>query len=269
MALTTLQTATACVSAPAQRAGSPTAGDAAATRLAEAWFARSYVEVLEGYGLDDGSVGFGLARKWHGEELRLLLYVVQPDHLDEVAYLLLRRPGAAEVFTYATPQLYETGRAGGVRTRTVVRVTHLGARWGLGAAADLATRLVEPVLPGDFEYRDAGSELIEGETCRRIDAQSLRGALRGATRVELAISERSGVALRTVYYAGDRELARASVALRDVEAREGGALPRRWHLEPAGEAATDLVLRNRMTDVSVPDDVFTRHGLETQRFPKF
>jgi hypothetical protein len=245
------------------------AADVEVARLAEAWFARSQVDTLEAYGLEDGSVGFGLARKWQGTELRLLLYVVQPDHLDEVAYLMLRRPGAtAEVFTYATPQLYEVGRAGGVRTRTVIRVAQLGARWGLGAAADLAARLVEPVLPGDLVYRDAGRETIEGEPCRRVDAEPLR-SLHGVTRVELAISERSGVALRTTYYAGDRLLGSATVSPADVGEAQGGALPERWHLAPVDAAPTDLVLRNRMTDVPVPDVVFTRQGLENQRFPKF
>src|SRR5262249_20413555 len=128
----------ACAGGPS--AAPASAEDAAAARAAEAWFARSQgFDALEAYALGDASLAFAVARKWQAGQLKLLLYVVQPDHLDEVAYLLLQRPGASpDVFTYTTPQLYETGRVGGVRTRTVIRVPHVGARWGLGAAADLA-----------------------------------------------------------------------------------------------------------------------------------
>jgi len=243
----------ACAGVPSGRDDAADPSDAGARRLAESWFARGRLDALEAYALADGSAGFGLARKRQGDELRVLLYVVQPAHLDEVAYLMLRRSGATEVFTYATPQLYEAGRAGGVRTRTVIRVTHLGARWGLGAAADLAARLLEPVLPGEVVYRDAGAEVLEGEPCLRVDAEP-RGALHGATRVELAISQQSGVALRTRYYAGERVLGSIHVRPEDIVEGPAGAVPQRWRLEPVGAAATELVLRNRVTEVPVPDD---------------
>jgi hypothetical protein len=77
------------------------------------------------------------------------------------------------------------------------------------------------------------------------------------------------VARRMAWYARDRELGRASVAPGDVVEHERGVLPQRWRLEPADGAAIDLVLRNRVTDVPLPDVVFTRQGLENQRFPKF
>jgi len=79
----------------------------------------------------------------------------------------------------------------------------------------------------------------------------------------------SGVAMRKVYYNGEQELRRVDVVPESMREFEGRTLPRAWRIQTADGTEAEIVLRNVVLDISLPDSLFRQHTLEAQRFPQF
>ena len=91
----------------------------------------------------------------------------------------------------------------------------------------------------------------------------------GFDRIELAISQRTGVPLRTVYYQGEKEIRSLTTAAADVKEFDGRFLPTRRTVRTADGTVAQVLLRQHDTEREVKRRVFTRQSLKTQRFPKF
>jgi hypothetical protein len=222
---------------------------------------------LEGF---DQRIAFALARRWDGEGVKVLTWVVKPKVLDEVAFLILRAPGrGADVFSYATPKLYDRPvLGGGPVPRTVFRVPAVGAGLGLGSATAVAAEVTSPILPKEFLHARLGEQEVEGELCTVIESRpGVR--MRGLTRVELSISQRTAAALRTVYYRGEVEVRRVRVSPQDVRRYGSRWLPARRRVRTADGREAEIVLRNVLVDPELPKGLFTKHTLRVQRFPSF
>ncbi len=215
-------------------------------------------------------IGFALARKWDGRRVKILSYVTEPKELDEVAYLILREPGRpAEVFSYATPKIYDRGRLGaGPTPRTVFRVPRFGGGLDRGTPTSIASEVVGPILPGDFTHIRLPDAEVEGQPCFVIESRPARRS-RAMSHLHLFISHDTGVALRTVYYRGEDRLRTVHVLPADVRQYGTHWLPARRRVETADGAEAELVLRNILTDVPLDDQLFTHHNLRIQRLPKF
>jgi len=248
----------------------PSGSERQASELGARWVRQlERAGVLEAYELrsgDDDSLGFAVARKAFPGEVRLLIDVARPRHLDEVALLALRRAGRpAEIFSYATSQLYGRG-PGGPAPGTVVRVPSIAQGLRRVSAAAHAVELLLPVLPGDYAFEWLGDDAVAGTPCQRIRAVPARAAVR---EMELCISVESAVALRRRLVAedGTRLVVETSVdQIREVGDRFVAL--RQYVRTSAGEEA-ELHLVNVLSDVELPDRMFTRRNLRRQRFPSF
>jgi hypothetical protein len=244
-----------------------------AERIVERWFEQAHgFDALEAYELEgfDQRIAFALARRWDGEGVKVLTWVVKPKVLDEVAFLILRAPGrGADVFSYATPKLYDRPvLGGGPVPRTVFRVPAVGAGLGLGSATAVAAEVTSPILPKEFLHARLGEQEVEGELCTVIESRpGVR--MRGLTRVELSISQRTAAALRTVYYRGEVEVRRVRVSPQDVRRYGSRWLPARRRVWTADGREAEIVLRNVLVDPGLPKGLFTKHTLRVQRFPSF
>jgi hypothetical protein len=247
--------------------------DTDATEIAERWFHQSQgFNALEAYeigGLNQ-KISFALARKWDGRRVKVLSYVTAPKELDELAYLILREPGRpADVFSYATPKIYDRGRIGaGPTPRTVFRVPRFGSGLGTGTASSIASEVVGPILPGDFTHARLPDAEIEGQSCFVIESRPVRST-RALSHLHLFISHDTGVALRTVYYRDDVRLRTVNVLPADVRQYDTRWLPMRRRVQTADGSEAELVLRNVVTDIPLDDQLFTHHNLRIQRLPKF
>ena len=236
------------------------------TRLALGWYEQSQgFDALEAYeilGLDQ-PIRFAMARRWDEDRVKILSYVIEPARLVEVAFLTLREPGRrAEVWIYATPQVYAPPVA-----RNVIRAPGAGLAAG-GGATSIAAEVAQPVLPGDFDYVGRPDEDVAGEPCAVVVGTPAR-RMRGLSRVELFLSRRTGVALRTSYYRGETEVRRVDIDPAAVQQVEGRWLPDRWLVTTADGERAELILHNRLVDVELPANLFTKHNLRVQRFPTF
>ena len=134
----------------------------------------------------------------------------------------------------------------------------------------IAGEVVLPTLPENYAFRRLSDQAIEGEACSVIEGRLLRGRRRrGFDRIVYWISQRSGVARRKLYYRGDRELRRVSVAARDVREMDGRPFAVRRLVRLGDGTLAELVLRNALLDVELPDKLFTEHTLRVRRFPRF
>jgi hypothetical protein len=260
IALALLVTSSACQTLPPPPEVAP---DPEATRIAETWFAQSQgFDVLEAYELRaPAPIRFAVARKWAGGGVRVLSYLTEPDN--GAALLLLREPGeAAEVFLLIPPQ--ESDR----QNVPTVRRSRLTARLGSGDLLSLGAEVAQPLLPEEFVHTRLPDEEVSGEPCSVI-ASYLRKPTRFVTHRIAYISKRSGVALRTVYYKGKRELRRVSIAPEDLQDFGGRTLPARRVITTADGGHAELLLHNVLADVELPDSLFSPTGLASQRFPKF
>lgn len=218
------------------------AHDRDATRIAEDSFTQSYgFDALEAYDLVGlgPTIRFAVARKWESPQVKLLAYVVEPEELDDLAFLVFREPGQSDdVLTYAT--------------RPVA----------------VSAEVVRPVFPDEFTHRRLPDQEVDGELCSVIEGRPAGPSPR-LTRIVAFVSQRTGVALRTVYYRGGTELRRVIVSAQDVRRYDSRWLPSRRTVRTADGREASLVLRNLLTDVALPDQVFTARGLRLRRFPKF
>lgn len=261
-------------SLPAHESGARS--DPVAVQAIDRWFAQTFgFDALEAYELVGfpTRVGFGLARKWEGAEVKLLTYVVEPRALDELGHLIFVRPGRApEILRYNTPQLYGLRR--GERSLFIPRIGQVvrvpGFSPGVGGPDPYAIAgLVSlPPLSADFVHRTLGVEEIDGEACVLVESRP-RKPSRWLTSVRRALSERTGAALRTNFHRGEHEVFRVDVRTDQVELYGERWLPTRRRISSDGVDVAELVLRNQLADTEIPDDLFTIRSLEAHRYPSF
>jgi hypothetical protein len=233
-----------------------------ATEVAEAWFSQLHrfdaLEAYEGW-LGSRRVQFVVARRWKDGRAQLLVDLRAPRSVAKVAFLLLQNRDRSDDFFVYSPSL-----------RKVLRIT----------AAELDTSVVpigrlmtlgdlRPVLPGELVHTPLPDTEVEGESCWAVESRP-SGRPLGFDRMVLEISQKTGVALRTRLYRGRREVRRITVSPRDVRRFDERYLPVRRRVEILTDGAeAELVLRNLMIDPPLPDQLFSKQSLITQRFPSF
>lgn len=217
------------------------------------------LEAWELNGLQQG-YRFAFARKWHGDRVKILGYALAPAELEDAAYLGHFRPGEPPEVWIRVPDL-DGPYYGQIRRGRGSRAP---------PAVVIAAEVALPTLPDDYAYRRLEDDAIEGEPCSVVEGRVLheRGS-GGFDRLVYCISQLSGVALRKVYYRGDRELRRVSVSPRDVQETDGRALATRYLVRIEDGTVAELRLRNALLDVELPDSLFTERTLETRRYPSF
>ena len=237
----------------------PTPADA--RELGEGWFRQLQgFDALEAYEARAGGrrAEFVVARRWHEGRAQIVVDVRKPRAFAKIALLFLQNRDRSDDFFIYWPFL-----------RRVRRMTAAKLEGGLlpfGRYVTLAD--VRPVLPGELDYRRLPDTEVEGEPCYVVEGRPA-GRWLGFDSMELALSKRTGVALRTETHRG-KEVRRVLVSPKDVRLFEGRYLPMRRRLEvsPSGLTA-EVILRNLMIDPPLPDHLFSKQSLLTQRFPSF
>ncbi len=240
------------------------APDPEAERIVRESLAQSQgADALEAWELNGlrQSYRFALARKWDGERVKILAYVLSPDLLRGAAYVGHLRPHELVETWFREPE------ANGGPDDGVVR---RGRGWGGPDAVMIAGEVALPTLPENYAFRRLSDQAIEDEACSVIEGRLLgERRRRGFDRIVYWISQQSGIAHRKVYYRGDRELRRVSVAARDVREMDGRPFAVRRVVRLGDGTLAELVLHNALLDVELPDKLFTAHTLRLRRFPRF
>ena len=195
-------------------------------------------------------------RRWESGAAEVLIDIREPAAFGKWAVLMLQRDERSDdIFAYI-PAL-----------RRVVRLNPMVLQQPIFELVTLGE--MRPIAPGELEYREVGEEEIAGEECVLVEGRPLHRGL-GFRRVELAISKASGFSLRTVYFARGRELRRVLISPGDIRDLGGRRLPvRRSILLPGDDLPTILELLNAVIDATLPERLFTHHGLRAQNFPSF
>lgn len=228
--------------------------------LAESHFARLYgFDAVEAYESRHGParLTFGVARAWRDGRAKLLLDVFTPDAFSKWALLLLHNDRRSDdLFVYFPDfpfRLVRRVSAIQLQKQVLFDVLPLGE--------------LRPIASGELAYTLLGRVSLAGEPCWLVEGRPLHRGL-DFDRVELAISERSGFALRTTYFVRDREIRSVHVAPGDLRPFQERLLPERRSIRtPGSDEPTVLSLRNIMLDPDLPDTLFTHHNLRVQRFP--
>ncbi|MFQ5515192.1 MAG: outer membrane lipoprotein-sorting protein [Myxococcota bacterium] len=228
--------------------------------LAEDYFRQLHgFDALEAYVSRRGRArtAFGLARRWSAGRAELLIDIQTPRSFRKWALLLrhnLRR--SDDLFVYV-PQWRRVRRltALQIEAEVIFQLLPLG---------DL-----RPIAPGELEYRLLGEASVEGRSCQLVEGRPTHAGL-AFDRLELVISPESGLALRTRYFRGARELRRILVSPADIREYDGRKLPvRRRIVTPPDGGTTVLSLVNLMAEPELPANLFTSQNLRVQRFPGF
>lgn len=238
-----------------------------AEELAEAWFEQLHgFDALEAYEVVSarGRYEFALARKWEPGRVKLLIYAVSPASIRDLAALYFRnRDLPDELFVYLPPRMVPSDVPRRVRRFPASDLMPAVLTRGVASLVDL-----RPIFRGELSHRRLPDATVQGESCRVVESR-FRGGSSGFDRIQLVLSRRTGVALCTRYFRGERELRRVFVAPGDVREYDGRWLPTRRRVERPGEASGELILRNLVLDPLLPDALFTRKTLLQGRFPSF
>jgi hypothetical protein len=242
-------------------------GEPEAAAIAALWLERSQgfdaLEAWELRGLEQ-DFRFAVARKWEGARVKILAYAVAPELIKNAAYVAHLRPREpSEVWIRGPESMTQKNQP------RITRARGTAAPPGSGAVS-IAAEVVLPTLHGDFAYRRAPDASIRDEPCSVIESRPLdRQQRRGYDRLVYWISQRSGIALRKVYYRGTRELRRVDVLEADVSNVEGHLQVGRLVVRTGGGELAELTLHNSVADVELADGLFTEHNLKVRRFPRF
>ena len=199
-------------------------------------------------GVDGAPIRFGLARKWSGDAVNVLSWVVEPEAARDLAFLLLRRPGRR-------PEVISSfGRFPS------------GAPPASGNAFSIGAEVAGVTLAGDFSLRLRTEERLEGEPCHVVEGRPLR-RMRGVTHVVWWISQETGLALRKSYYWHDREQRTVTLVPEAVRTVGGRRIPHLWRVATLRGTQAEIELHDVAVDVLLPDSVFSLQNLRAQRFP--
>jgi hypothetical protein len=267
----------AAKTAPATSAAEPLSSvpDPGAEVIAQRWFDQLLgFDALEAYVAVAGKdkLGFAIARKWRDGLARIVFKVEEPAAIDELAALWIQnRDRSDDFFLYLTPQIFPSGATeaatapgGKVRRLQMPRLDFEVPFTGGG----LPIGELRPFLPGELAWYRLDDAAVAGEPCWVVEGRPWRKRFR-FDRLELAISTRTGVALRTRYFRGDAAIRSVDVERADVQERQGRYLPIRRRISGVGTRSFELVLRNLVVDPALPERIFTSHTLRYQKFPRF
>ena len=199
----------------------------------------------------------------NGNEANLLGYIREPKEFRKWAALLRYNPERDDdLFVYIHTGVSDVAR----RVRRLPPVTLESDPVG----HVLPLGVLRPISDGELEYRSLAEEReVEGEACDVVEGKTRRQGV-WFDRVELAISRKSGFALETRYYRGDRQLRRVVSPPGDIRDYGDRKLPsRRLIFSPSAREPLELVLRNLLDEPEFPRKFFTKHNLRVQRFPTF
>jgi hypothetical protein len=257
-----------CVGTPrsAPPATVPGLDPSSAEAIAWRWFEQSHgFDGLEAYELLGFPVefAFSVARRWDADRSRVQLFirVDRPERFAKVAFLWTRHASGAE------SAHWNPGPFGGSpgRTQRIPSAPALGQAAPQGVPLDT----LRPLFPGELVHQRLPETVMHGEPCDVLESRPAPGRALGFERVQLFISRRTGVALRTVYYQGEAELRRNLVDPADVRRIGERFLPMRRRIETASGASFELRLHNVAPDVTLPERIFSEHNLRVRRFPSF
>jgi hypothetical protein len=235
--------------------------DPEAAALAQRWFDQLLgFDALEAYIAGSGRehVGFAVARKWENGLARIVIKVQEPAALADLGVLILQNHDRSDDFFVYLDFMRKVRR---------MRAPKFDFPIAVGGGR-LPYAEFRPFLPSELSHRLLTDEMIAGERCRVIESRPLGRGFQ-FDRLEHALSTRTGVALRTRYFARDREISRIDVDPADVKEHLGRFLPGRRRVRVEDSRRYDLVLVNLMIDPALPDRLFTSHSLRFQKFPRF
>ncbi len=228
-------------------------------RIAQRWLEQSQgFDALAAYEIlgFEQPIRFALARKWSGDGVKVLSYVVEPKALADAAFLTRRRPGQRSETLFRNPVTRQVGP------------TSTALPPGSGDATAVASEVAQPVLSSDFVYRRLPDAYVGEDVCFVVEGRPTR-RVRGFTHIALWISQNTGVALRKIYYRGDAEMRRVSVEPEHVREFDGRWLATRYRVRTASGVEAEIVLHRVVPDASLPDSVFSERALRARRFPHF
>jgi hypothetical protein len=240
----------------------PSSPEPSAEELGSRWFDQMFgFDAMEAYEARSKAhrVEFVVLRKWNGPAAELLIDLRAPRAVSSWAYLFRHNPGRPDdLFIYSS---------GLRRVRRIPPPRMSFPLPFLGAA--LSVLNFRPFLPGELLYERLPDVAIQGEPCYGLALRPASPAL-GFDRVELAISRRTGVALRERYFRKGSETLRVRVRPEAAHRYEDRWLPEQRRIQslPTGPEV-ELTLRNLMIQPALPDRLFTEHNLRVQRFPSF
>ncbi len=244
-------------------------GPQSARALAEGWFHQHQgFDAVEAYEARHGAVRieFAIARKWVNGTAKVLLDFNKPEALEGLMLLFLQqRDRSDDLFVYLSPRLFPPAIARRIRR------LHVG-QLDLGLPA--AARFVQigdfrPFLPGELQHTRAADLEIEGELCHMVESRPVKAGRFPFDRLELAISRRTGVALRTRHYRGEQLIREVYVSPKDVAEFDGRWLPLRQQIRVPGQPALELTLKNMDVELPLPARLFSPRNLIAQKFPSF
>ena len=228
-------------------------------RIAERWLEQSQgFDAFAAYELlgFERPIRFAMVRKWSGDTVAVLSYVVAPRSIADTAFLTRRRPGQRAETLFRNPV---TGQVSSIFTQLAP---------GSRDAASVGWEVAQPVLRSDYVYRRLPNAHVGEDLCFVLEARPTR-RVRGFTHLRLWISQNTGVALRKVYYRGDEEVRRVSAEPEHVREFDGHWVATRHVVRTAGGAETEIVMHRLMPDPYLPDSVFSERALRARRFPSF
>jgi len=242
------------------------AGEDGPRELADRHFQQLYgFDSVEAYERSAGAAltRFAVARRWVDGQAELLIDMEHPIQLAKFAFLLRRnRDRLDDFFVYLPDGPGSTGIRRRVKRFAVVP----DETRTLSGIVSLS--VLRPIATDELDYRRLAEEEVEGERCTVIEGIPKRGTL-PFDRIELAVSPSSGFALRTRYFAGERELRQVLISPEDIREFAGRPLPSRRRIVTPSGYVSELRLAQAMVDISLPDSLFTHHNLRVQRFPSF
>jgi hypothetical protein len=206
---------------------------------------------------------FSVARRWEADHrsVQMFIRVDRPERLAKVTFLWMRHASGSESAHWNPGPLANPGN----RPRRIVSAPALAQAAPQGVPLDT----LRPLFPEDLVHRRLPDTEVAGEPCYAIESRPAAGRELGFERATLWISKRTGVALRTVYLQGEAELRRNLVDPADVRFVGDRFLPMRRRIWTQSGATFELRLKNVLTDVPLPDRLFSQQNLRAGRFPAF
>ena len=257
--------ALALLAASAARADDEaTAADLAAIAATQA-FGSSAIEVWQS-DWQGQQLTFGVARRWQGGRVEVLLRVLVPHRYEPLAFLLrARENGSPAIEYFRSPRLFPidptTGRT--LEIQVASPIERLPFAPGLPALADLW-----PPRAADFQVARLPDGEVEGRPCRVLE-QRLRRRDGAYDRIVTSLARDSNLALETRFLRGDRLVRRVTIAPTDIDRTEARPIARRRTIERPGEATQVLTLARFSLDPVFPDQLFTSSNLRAGRFPSY
>jgi hypothetical protein len=237
------------------------------TKIAEAWFHTMYgFDALMAFESKHGKqhTHFQVARRWRDGRAEMLFDVLEPEQFNKFAALLLHNTDSADdLFLYmpSVPNAPVLGR----------RVRRLPATAAEGQVFLQRVSLgdMRPITYGELDYTLVEGEQVSGEQCWIIEGRPRHLGL-SFDKIVLAISQKSGMALRSEFYQDGRLTRRVSIDPEDIGDFGDRKIPTRQTIEvPHMDGTTELTLKNIMLDPTLPDRLFSHQNLKVQRFPLF